>query len=311
MTRQRELFEKVIRRFDETRRSLVANWSTMRHPKGVKELLEGGSTVLAADLWAEQQLVPVLHELWPGQPFLCEEAAALELDKIVPGIELLPWGDNVDNLPKDLVTVDGVDGSALYFNQYFELTTMMTARIRDGRAVAGMIMALDSGYMYHTGVNGNEGVFRTRVDDQGALLEDESWNQWYVPKGPLETGIIITDDNKSVDESFQRLVINKLTGKGAGTRYPTNKPSGAGPLDVIMGRAVAYVSSNGRHWDDGAPEAFANALGMVYRCLDGSPVPFNRVRIPPTVFARDEETFDFVQQKAQIWLEEQRDSKAA
>lgn len=311
MTPQRDLFEKVIRRFDQTRRSLVSNWERMRHPTGEKQLLEGGSTILAADQWAEQQLVPILHELWPDEPFLCEEAGTSELDKIVPGISLLPWGDKVADLPKNLVTVDGVDGSALYFNGYFELTTMMTARIKDGRAVAGMIMALDSGYMYHTGVSGKEGVFRTCVDDHGVVLKDEPWSQWSIPKGPLDTGIIITDDNKSVDEDFQRLVINKLTGKGAGTRYPTNKPSGAGPIDVVMGRAVAYVSSNGRHWDDGAPEALASALGMVYKCLDGSPVPFNRVRMPPTVFARDVETFDFVQQKAQGWLDLQAEENSA
>lgn len=285
------IFANVRVMFQAVRGDLVREWSRFAEDHGEKQQREGASMVLKADLYAEQNLVPVLCELWPDVPFLCEEAENSGLAGLVPGIQLLPYGDDVVDLPENFVSVDGVDGSALYDNQVFELVAMMAGLLKDGKPSAGIVQMLDEVEMYHCGISSRE-VYKG----------SKHISEWQVPKRPLKKSLICTDDNKAVDADFRNLVINKLTGSG-GTRYPMNTPSGAGPINVLRGRAAAFVSSNARNWDQVATAALIEASDGVVRCLDGSEVPWNQVRMPAVVFARDEETFDYVQKLSQGWLD--------
>ncbi|HLC48828.1 MAG TPA: inositol monophosphatase family protein [Candidatus Andersenbacteria bacterium] len=293
-------FADVIARFISVRTGLLEDWEKFAGIQGSKQQREGASTVLKADLWAEQRLVPVLRYLWPGVPFLCEEAGNSGLATLVPGIELLSWDDDVTNLPDNFVSVDGVDGSALYANQCFELVAMMAGLVKDGRPSAGIVTMLDDGAMYHTGVNGQPGVFKG----------DKPHEEWLVPVRPLNKCLICVDDCGSVDEDFRKLVTNMLTGT-KDFAYPMNTPSGAGPINVLRGRAAAYVSSNARNWDQVATAALLGAAGMIVRCLDGSEVPWKQTRMPAVVFARDEETFCYIQKQAKEYLELQKKKQSA
>src|SRR3989338_7409673 len=69
-----------------------------------KELREGPSDVLAADLQSERRLVPELCKLWPGVPVLCEEAGSSNLSELVPDVDVLPWGDDVTDVPPKVIS---------------------------------------------------------------------------------------------------------------------------------------------------------------------------------------------------------------
>ncbi len=98
----------------EVRQFLVKHRFDLTDVHAEKQLREGASHVLKADLLAEQRLVLKLCKLWPDTPVLCEEAEHSELPKQVPSVHLLPYRDNVTDLSDTLISVDGLDGSALY-----------------------------------------------------------------------------------------------------------------------------------------------------------------------------------------------------
>ena len=257
-----------------------------------KELREGPSDVLAADLQSERRLVPELCKLWPGVPVLCEEAGTSNLSELVPDVDVLPWGDDVTDVPPKVISVDGLDGSALYANGELGLTAISAGLVVDGRPMAAIVLCLTDSEAYV--VDSRPGVDILLHQYYGFPIRQE-------PKRPLRESLIGLDDCKSVDGRFRRLVINRLTGS-PGTKYPLNVPSCAGALKVLEGKLAAYVTSNTRHWDIAGTAALCEAAGMIVRCLDGSPVPWNRVRMPPVVFARDEEAFAYVQEMAKDFL---------
>lgn len=280
--------EALNAKFQQTRDGLLEKWPSFT---GVAAEKAQGA-VLEADLWAERKLVPKLMKQWPNVPVLCEETENSNLSTLVDGIELLPYRDTVVNLPVTLMSVDGVDGSALYKNGLFNLVAMMAGLIRMGKPSSGAVMMLDDGLLYHTGINGKQGVFRN----------DVPYDSWRLPVRPLKDSLIGLDDNRAVAETFRKLVISNLMGS-SGTGYPVNFPSGAGAIGVLKGNLAAYVTSNARHWDLAASAALCIAVGMIVRCLNGSEVPWNQVRMPAVVFARDEEAFEYVQKQSQGWLD--------
>lgn len=286
------LSKNITNLFLSTRELLVNDRLSLTVVHAEKQLREGASSVLAADLLAEQHLVPELCKLWRGVPVLCEEAENSGLAKLAPDVTLLPYSDNVNTLPQDAISVDGLDGSALYANGELSLVAMSAGLIKDGQPHAGIIMMLDEGVLYHTGINGTIGVFRA----------DQSHESWREPRRPLKQSLIGLDDNKAVETTFRQFVVNKLTGS-AGTQYPLNVPSVAGGIKVLQGKLAVYVTSNARHWDIAGTAALCEGAGMVVRCLNGSPVPWNQVQMPPVVFARDEEAFSYVHEQAAEYLE--------
>ncbi|HLC48831.1 MAG TPA: inositol monophosphatase family protein [Candidatus Andersenbacteria bacterium] len=283
--------QKITTLFQTTGQLLIDDWGRLTGIVSEKEILEGSSSVLHADWIAEKAYVPLATKLWPNVPVLCEEAGTSGVADLISGVSLLPHEDNVIDLPSDFISADGVDGSALYANGMFTLVSMMAGLIKDGKPHAGVLMVLGEKKLYHTGIDGKPGVF----------YGDLSYNEWRLPARPLKQSLIGTDDNKSVDANFRNLVINKLMGS-SGFRYPLNMPSGAGALAVLKGNLAVYVTSNARNWDLATTSALCMAAGQVVRCLDGSEVPWNVVRMPPVVFARDEETFLYVHTLAKNWL---------
>ncbi len=256
-----------------------------------KTLREGTSAVLAADLLAERQLVPAACEVWPGLPVLCEEAENSGLQEL-ENIILLPYRDDVVDLPPDYISVDGLDGSALYANGETSLVGMSIGVIRAGKPCAGIIMMLcEQAPPYTVGFSDYPGVVRGIT----------SHKMWREPYQPLDRSLIGLDDNKAVESRFRQLVINKLMGS-SGTRYPLNVPSVAGAIKVLQGRMAAYVTSNARNWDIAGTAALCEAANMIVCCLDGSPIPWYQVRMPPVVFARDEEAFTYIQNQAAEYL---------
>lgn len=283
--------EKITAVFQATGQILLNDWEKLTGIATEKENREGSSSVLHADWVAEKAYVPLLAQLWPNVPVLCEEAGTSGVADLIPGVSILPHEDDVTDLPPTFFSADGVDGSALYANGMFTLVSMMAGLVKYGKPQASVLMALGEKELYHTGISGKSGVF------YGA----KSYEEWRLPIRPLKQSLIGTDDNKSVDANFRRLVITKLLGSD-GTRYPLNVPSGSGALGVLKGNLAAYVTSNARNWDLVATAALCNAADLIIRCLDGSEVPWNVVRMPPVVFARDEETFSYVQGVAKEWL---------
>jgi fructose-1,6-bisphosphatase/inositol monophosphatase family enzyme len=210
---------------------------------------------------------------------LCEEAGNSNLSDIAPGVDILPWGDDVADLPPMFMSVDGLDGSALFANGELELTAISAALISDSKPAAAIVLRLSDLEMYL--VDHRDGHTQVMLDHSPE------------PRRPLCECLIGLDDCKAVDSRYRELVVNKLT-SSRGTRYPLNVPSCAGGLKVLEGKLASYVTSNARHWDLAGVAALCEAAGMIVRCLDGSPVPWNCVRMPPVVFARDEEAFAYV-----------------
>ncbi len=278
----------IFRTFFETRAFLLEKRLELTGIRTLKVLREGTSSVLEADLLSEQRLVPELCKLWPNISVLCEEAENSGLATILPsGTILLPYKDDVSDLPDTMMSVDGLDGSALFANGETSLVAMSAGLIDRGIPTRGLVMMLDEGFLYHTGVTGEEGTFHG--EHEIALVREQ--------KRPLKDSLIGLDDNKAVDALFRRLVISKLMASRA-TRYPLNVPSVSGGIKVLQGKLAAYVTSNARHWDIAGVAALIKAAGMIIRCIDGSEVPWSMVRMPPIVIARDEEAFGHVYKEA-------------
>lgn len=263
-------------------------WRELTGVAAVKTTSTGTGDVLRADWLAEQTLAPVLVDLWPNLPLLCEEAETSGVRDLIPGTTILPCTDATVDLPSNLITLDGVDGSAQYMAGLFEMVAILGGRIEDGKPTGGLAMLLHKQEIYSTvGPNGEPGVF----------MNARPHSSWRLPHRRLKQCCIGTDGNGAVDPIFQDLVISPLM-KSSETSYPLQFPSGAGALAVLRGNIAAYVTSNARNWDLAATAALCLAASMIVRCLDGSEVPWNRVRMPPVVFARDEETFAYVQKTA-------------
>jgi fructose-1,6-bisphosphatase/inositol monophosphatase family enzyme len=261
------------------RDSLVSNRSKLLGIEKQKELDTGMGEVMAADLWAERELVPHVHHMWPKLPVLCEESENSGLAELVPGIKLLPYKDDISTLPDDFISVDGLDGSALYANEELALCAISIGVISEGNFNFGIIIMLNGGIPHVS----------------------SAFQRSAAPRQKLSQCLIGLDDNKAVDDVFRRLVINKLASSRA-TRYPINCPTVAGAMKVLRGNFAAYVTSNARNWDIAGVGAFFKENGMIFRCLDGSPIPLHCVRMPPLVFARDEEAFEYVHTTAQEYL---------
>src|SRR5687768_4894525 len=93
-----DAFQAVARFLRDNQRELTGIATT-------KKLGTGASDVLTADLQAERRLVPDLCKLWVDVPVLCEEAGNSNLSDLVPGVDILPWGDDVVDLPPMFMSV--------------------------------------------------------------------------------------------------------------------------------------------------------------------------------------------------------------
>lgn len=271
------------------RRRLLSVVATKKLAGGVR------STVRWADLLAEQRLIPPLVRLWKGFPVLCEEAAHNpKLKKLAKEVGFLPCESGFTMLPEDYLSVDGLDGSPPYESGLLDLVTMSMGQIRRGKPRAGIVLHLTETEAYHTGLPG----FKAGVVYRG--------NREFKPepKRPLNKNMIGLDLCKAVghrDPRFAKQVALKLA-LTKEFRYPVNEPTVIGGLHVLQGKLVAYITSNAHNWDAAGITALLIAAGMVVRCLDGSPVPWNRVRLPIIVFARDEKTFRAIQRYAPGYL---------
>lgn len=234
----------------------------------------------------------LLQHLWPGIPLLCKGAKLPALAKLLPNTDLLPCTDQTINLPDTLISLKGLDTSPLLTDQNFGLVGISVGVISDSRLRTGMAMLLNDGLLYHTGINGQEGTF---VDTGNPITFSQQ------PLRPLAKYLIGFDDNEAADPAFRELVLNKLF-TNRNVRYIPNVPSVTGAIEVLRGNLTIYVTSNARNWDIAGTAALCAAAGIVVRCLDGSPIPWNRVRMPPVVFARDEEAFEHVHGHAKEYL---------
>ncbi|MEK7499227.1 MAG: hypothetical protein AAB649_01320, partial [Patescibacteria group bacterium] len=169
--------------FRDTGKVLLDDWEKLTDIATEKENREGASSVLHADWIAERAYVPLLSQLWPGVPVLCEEAGTSGVADLIPGVSILDHEDNVTDLPSTFMSADGVDGSALYANGVFTLVSMMAGLVKDGKPQASVLMVLGEKEIYHTGINGKPGVF----------YGERSYEEWRLPIRPLKQSLIGTD----------------------------------------------------------------------------------------------------------------------
>lgn len=243
---------------------------------------------MKADILAEQMLVPVLCTLWPNVPVLCEEADHSGLPGLAPEITLLPYEDSNRDLPETCISIDGLDGSALYANSEFNLSGISVGLIQDGKPTAGIVMMLDSDDIFHCGIADTPGVFV----NSPCVWGDQPLVRF--PQNDLKGSLIGLDDNKHVTENWRTGVINKINAD-AGNRYNGNVPSVAGGMKVLRGNYAAYITSNARNWDLAGVAALCHHAGLIVRemCIQQGPL-WRYVRMAPVIFARDEETIKYV-----------------
>lgn len=245
----------------------------------LKNLLDGSKPLLRhtedftipADFASQRMIVGCLWQVAPDVPILVEEQDAAELRNLAalyPGILLITAGDDEEHLPPTYFSGDPLDGSALFVNGCPEISVSV-ALIRDGKPEAAIILMPVLG----TGITAQTG--------EGCIL-NESMRLHLAEQRPLGECLIGLDSCRAVDAETDRRIILPLTKVFL---YVRNLPSVASGFELLLGRTAAWVSTNARNWDVAGTALAVQEAGGVAECLDESPIPWNRVRMPPLLFA--------------------------
>lgn len=235
-----------------------------------------------ADFVSQELIVQHLFAGAPDVPILVEEQDQILLKEIrtqCPGVNLLTASDDEDNLPPDYYSSDPLDGSALFTNHCPEFSVSIALVKNHHPEIAVVHMPIFS--VEITACRGHgcfiNGLVRIKLDEQR----------------PLHECLIGLDSCKAVDSAMSRRVILPLT---SAFRYVRNLPSVACGIELLLGRTAAWVSTNARNWDIAGTALAVQEAGGIAECLDGSPIPWNRVRMPSLLFAANQRIAHSVRQ---------------
>lgn len=219
------------------------------------------------DIGAQRILVSALHQLFPGVPLLVEEQDDAFL-KEFPNVNFLSAQDCMETLPGTYLSIDPLDGSAVFCNRCPEFG-ISVAYIEDHHPQYGAILMPQLGTVIES------------VRLHGCHLLGGRPVKFQASK-PIGRSLIGLDMCKSVtDRDFNEIVKPLATV----FRYPRNLPSVASGVELLLERTVAWVSTNARNWDIAAVALAVGEAGGVAQCLDGASIPWNKVKMPPLLFA--------------------------
>ncbi len=236
----------------------------------------------SGDADAQLVIVRALHRHWPEIPIVVEEgleAIVTEIMRECPGVKLVtvPKQGGLDTLvPETCFIVDPRDGSALATNGCPEYSVSIGYK-QAGHPIGGVV------YMPEFNVGAMVSP------DKGLVFMGEQPRR--LRRNEPRMSMIGLDDCKAVPSHFRDTVITPLRNA---FRYPRNLPSVYSGWELAVGRTRAWVSDRAMIWDVAATAPMILALGGVVECLDGSKVPWDKVKMPPLLFADSPEVSAYV-----------------
>ncbi len=223
-----------------------------------------------ADIASQVLIAGRLHSLYPHIPILVEEqdeTALAQLREKYAGILLLVVNDTTDTLPPTYFSVDPLDGS-IFFESGCPEFAVSIGYVENYVPLIGAICMP----MHSMLIAGEKG--------KGCTINSQPVPSAKIHR-PLSGSMIGLDICKAVPRAFRDEVLNPLIDS---VRFFLNHPSVASGADLITGKTRAWVSGNARNWDVAATACLVEAWGGGTTQLNGSPIPWDHVRMPPLLF---------------------------
>lgn len=234
-----------------------------------------GTPATQADLKSQEILVKGFHEGFRGWPILVEEYSEAEvLHRKIPGLPLIVVEDDkTTTLPERYVSIDPADGTAFLVNKY-PAYAVSVAMVECGLPVVSVL------YM--------PALELMIVAEKGSGCEVNGAQTTLTHNKRLNESLIGLDNCRTVDCNFRSQVIDPIL---QACLFPTNLPSVASGIDLLLGRTGAWVSSNARNWDIAGTCLAVEEAGGICSCLTRSDgvweakrIEWNRIRMPPIAF---------------------------
>lgn len=228
-----------------------------------------GRNYEGADNESQRAILSILSKGSLTVPVLTEERVS---DSEWPDITVICGDDKITDLPPQLVVVDPLDGSAIFESGCPEFG-LSIAHLEGGQPESAQIRMP----MLSISISVLRG---------GGCLCNSAPVLYKTVQRPLSESLVGLDIGPSVNDATFSQVIQPLT---RAFRYVRNLPSVASGVEVLLGRTLAWVSTNACIWDVAGSALAIQEWGGVAECLDGNPIPWNRVRMPPLLFAASAE----------------------
>lgn len=235
------------------------------------ETKRDGSAVTIADTIMEKRIVAMLMELCPDIPILAEEGNGTpNLDMtaaIAPGMPGL-W------------TVDPLDGTALFSAGLPDWSTSV-ALIKDGHPQFAVVAQPRFGRCFIS--ERGEGVYMLSSNE----LE---WKRFVRERAPRQMiGLDLATSFAHSDKWWMAGALIKAF------RYPRNEPSVFSGVELLLGHTWMWMTTSvAKNWDPAAGALFIEEVGGVAECLDGQPIPWDKIEMPALLFAESKEKAESV-----------------
>lgn len=257
-----------------------------RKGKLLQHVKAGGSMATDGDYISQEALVTMLHPLLAPLPFLVEEDDPQLISQIrdrCPDVEFLSPSRATEEtleLPADYVSVDPADGTYLYAAGCPEYSVSISV-VRDYRPVMSVIYQPELELL----------ILAER--GKGCTLNEEPVR--LQPPNTLRESLVGLDVCRSAGDAANERAIRIARA----CRYVRNLPSVGSGVELLLNRTAAWFTANTRNWDIAATALAVQEAGGVAKTFAGEPLPWNRIKMPPVLFAANEELFAAVQRAAE------------
>lgn len=226
-----------------------------------------GSFGCCPDMYAESRLFDSIRQHWPKMGVLSEESRA--------------------NIPREetFVSLDGLDGTVWYLKKRIPKWSTLISVISKRGPMQEPVVSIVTQAALHR-------AFITRCD-AGVKYLDYNTGSWMPYKRPpAKATPTIGSDAGPASPKWYRGQVSRVA-----DRFRARiecMPAGHAALEVLTGGILCWWSYTTHIWDDAATELMLRESGCVAECLDGNPMPWDCIKMPPIILARSRETADIV-----------------
>lgn len=248
----------------------------------VQHAKEGGSMATDGDYISQHALVTMLYPLVAPLPFLVEEddpQLIAEIRERCPAVEFISPSRTTEEtleLPPDYISVDPADGTYLYAAGCPEYAVSIGV-VRNHQPVLGVIYQPEFDLL----------VLAER--GKGCQINGEPAK--FNPPKTLRESLVGLDVCRSAGQAANERSIRIATA----CRYARNLPSVASGVELLLNRTAAWFTGNTRNWDIAATALAVQEAGGSALTYAGEPLPWNRIKMPPVLFAANADLFAAVQ----------------
>lgn len=220
-----------------------------------------GSLMCAVDILVELQLISALEARWPHLEILSEESHP--------------------SMPKGEVfaSIDSLDGSATYLSGMREWS-ISAGILSAGKPIAGVVV---------------QPMLRRAFSmsaDTEVMSFDYEQRRWSLARPTRQTRPAIgMDISHNSPERYWHEARHLI--KTLGVR-PVNLPAVHAGIEILCGCVSAWWSYTAHHWDLAAIAVLLEKCGGIAECIDGSPIPWDRIKMPGILLAASREDADVV-----------------